>query len=311
MNSGLWAVDCSKITIQDCIFNYYRIQGVGIRCFAIPIISENYKIINNYFGYKDNYDPLDTSGGIVGLELIFGTSGGIVYGNHLTNNKHENCYPYWGWNGTYPNKYPKTLNPAPINPHAVPDQGDGAGIELSGYYSTPIPGSVLPENHIIISNNYADKNQVGIRTEQNSQNTTIVGNTTTNNIMYGIFIYSSCKTICNSNIITKNGRSGISIQDAPNQILPTNIQIISNRIEGMLTNDNGLEIRASEGCIITNNLFQDCVTGVALYTNSSGNYCKNMIINSNIYNNVTNDFFSDPLSTNSTILNSGNLSYVV
>ena len=239
--------------------------------------------------------------------MIFGTSGGIVYGNHLTNNMQENCYPYWGWSGVYPYKYPNTLNTSPNV--QVPNQGDGAGIELSGFYSTDIPNSVPPENHTVISNNYSAKNQVGIRAEQNSQNISIVNNTTTKNNMYGIFIYSGVKIICNSNIITENGLSGISIQDAPGQNSPSNIQIVSNHIEGNST--NGVEVRSCSGCIITNNVIQDQASGVSLYDSPyvSNNFCKNIIINSNIYNNVTNDFYSDPKSTNSTILNEVNLSY--
>jgi len=304
MNSGIWLIDCTNMVVENCIFNYYRIQGVAVRSYNSPTGSQNYKIINNYFGFPDSYDPLDTAGGIVGIELIFGTTGGIIYGNHIANNMQENCYPYWGWNGNYPYKYPLGNQPPNIE---VPNQGDGAGIELSGYYSTNDPGSVLPENHTIISNNYSTNNQVGIRAEQNSQNITISNNTVTKNKMYGIFIYSGIKIICNSNIITGNNISGISIQNAPGQNLPSDIQLVSNRIEG-LTNNTGIELRACNGCIITNNIIQQQQIGIGLY-DSEYNFCNNVIIDSNIYNNVKEQFYADPLSSSGNFINSVNFSY--
>jgi len=302
MNSGCWIIDCDNITIQNCIFKYYRIQGVAMRNYITG--TKNFKIINNYFGYPDDdHDKTDTSGGIVGIEVIFGASNGIIQGNHVMNNLHENCYPSWGWSGIYPNMYP--LNKPTIT--TVPNQGDGAGIELSGVYSIP-DGTAPPVNNIIISNNYLTKNQVGIRAEQASQNITISGNITTENIKYGIYLYSSKKIIVNSNIISNNGLSGISIQDASGQIQPSTIQITSNYLDENL--QNAIEVRACNGCNISNNTLSNHPTGIHLYDSPYKNiFCTNILINLNTYNNIQNTFLSDKSSTNSTIINLVNLTY--
>ena len=243
----------------------------------------------------------DPSGGIVGIETIFGTTEGIIYGNHITNNKHENCYPYWGWNGNYPYKYPLGNQPPNIE---VPNQGDGAGVELTGVYTT-IPLS-LPEKYIIISNNHAVENLVGIRAEQGSKKVNISNNILLKNIMYGIFIYSGDKIICNSNIISSsNNASGISIQDAQGQGVVSNIQLCCNNIEN---GSQGIELRACNGCVITNNIFQNQTQkAIALYDSTYTNdFCQNIIINSNIYNNILTVFSSETNSTNSTIINDPN-----
>ena len=241
--SGIWFVDCTDVLAAGNTVTACRKSGISARRFA-PIQSpgmRDYRFVNNY-----------VSGGVVGIHGIFGTRNGTISGNICTDQRDSNAFPAFAYSGTYPNIWPSTggftafgeggyVSPA--------NEGDGAGIELTGYYTAT---SAATEADILIAGNVCTDCVVGIRAEQAAERISVSANVCTDNDKYGLFLYSATDVVAAGNYIALNREHGVAVSHASGQIAPAYILLVGNNIAR--NNQFGVVFENTDSSVIRDNL---------------------------------------------------------
>lgn len=247
--SGLWLVDCTDEEIDSNRVVDFRKTGISIRRI-VPLETPGattFRITNNY-----------VNGGGVGIHSgIFGTGRGICANNNVENCRDRNENPSFAWAGTWPNLYPIGDGQAwaePGDPGYVTAalDGDGAGIELSGF-NTAVGAE--HERWITVIGNVCYDNIVGLRFEQECKNFTAIGNICSSNDKYGIFGFSCTDATISGNEVEDNGEHGIYIAKCDGQAVPTYLNIIGNRVarNGMF----GICLQRVVASVVTGNFLVD------------------------------------------------------
>jgi nitrous oxidase accessory protein NosD len=215
---GLWVVDCQNANVYGNTARNCRKGGISVRR-TVPLQTIGTRDVK----INDNH----AEGCTIGIHSIFGNSRVAIGNNTCKNNKDANAYPSFAWNGVYPNVWPNApgfkaaTDPGYVSPALL---GDGAGIELTGYYT--VPGAGMEQN-ISITGNLCASNAVGIRAEQAAQGLAITGNVCSGNDSAGIYAYSAQVATISANVCFAN-QNGIVAQKATSQIAPSEIAIGNN-----------------------------------------------------------------------------------
>ena len=282
--SGLWLTDCADPLVVGNVVRDCRISGIAYRNDpgASTVGPDRAVISGNRI-----------SGCTIGVHCIFGVGGATVDGNVLYNNKDANRFPSVGYLGSYPNVYPSTggfvdpTNVAYASPALV---GDGAGIEMTGAYTSP--GS--PANFgVICSNNVAFSNMVGVRAEELSGNAVIVGNACAFNEAHGIFGFSALKLAISGNLCASNGTAGIRLERFTGADR-TEVATVAGNL--MAANGlYGLSLVAAKHVAINGNTFggnntsANAIGGALGMDGLDGQFCENCAIVGNVFANYAGD----------------------
>ena len=217
--------------VKNCIFRNSWGGGLWFTDCTNPCAHYNYAVGNRGSNIAFRNDPSSTTqparggeavgnvtdGGIIGVHIMFGATGGRIVGNDCRNSRNAQSYPSWAYAGTYPNVYPidEAGNPIagfnqPGNPNYVSPAllGDGAGIEASGFYTNPDPLTRTPNSGWTITANVCENNMTGIRLEERQEETTITANVCRFNDQDGVLVYPARFTAISDNICMYNGQSG-------------------------------------------------------------------------------------------------------
>ena len=220
--SGVWMVDCTNERVINNTIIDGRMTGISIRR-VVPLETpgnKNFYIAGNYVRQF-----------LIGIHAgIFGTHTGTVIGNRVEDCLETVPYPSWAYSGTYPNVWPSTGGfkefgqPGYVSPV---NQGDGAGIELTGFHTVP---GAAKERFVTITGNAFNNNIFGVRLEQEANNIAVAGNVFNQHARAAIYLYSVSYITVSGNAISSSVQNGISIERAPSQARPAALIITGNSI---------------------------------------------------------------------------------
>lgn len=235
---GMYITSCSDSLVAYNNFNNIRKSAIAVRyapSLAIP--SQRAIITKNTVSYCT-----------VGIHVLFGHNYAQIHGNICYQCTDANRFPSYAYSGTYPNIWPSTggFTQYGQGGYVSPAlQGDGAGIEMTGFYDAT-PG-VARNVGGSITGNICNNNQVGVRLEEENRNITISGNTCRYNTQHGIFLFPSQFISISSNECDNNGVNGICIQKDTGHTAPEIINITGN----VLTRNGKYGVEVDGGRLVT------------------------------------------------------------